>query len=30
MDLSKLHIRPLRRDELNLAVDWAAAEGWNP
>jgi Acetyltransferase (GNAT) domain/Acetyltransferase (GNAT) family len=22
--------RPMRRDELDLAVDWAAAEGWNP
>ena len=23
-------IRTMTRDELNLAVDWAAAEGWNP
>jgi hypothetical protein len=23
-------IRPMRRDEVALAVDWAAAEGWNP
>ena len=22
--------RPLRRDEIATAVDWAAAEGWNP
>ena len=22
--------RPMRRPELDLAVDWAAAEGWNP
>jgi len=22
--------RPLRRDELDTALDWAAAEGWNP
>ncbi len=25
-----LHIRPMRRDEIALAADWAAAEGWNP
>ena len=24
------HIRPMRRDEIALAADWAAAEGWNP
>ena len=23
-------IRRMRRDEVNLALDWAAAEGWNP
>jgi hypothetical protein len=23
-------IRPMTRDEVALAVDWAAAEGWNP
>lgn len=23
-------IRPMRRDELDLAIDWAASEGWNP
>ncbi|BAS00195.1 GCN5-related N-acetyltransferase [Blastochloris viridis] len=23
-------IRPMERPELDLAVDWAAAEGWNP
>ena len=23
-------IRPLTRDELDIAVEWAAAEGWNP
>jgi GNAT superfamily N-acetyltransferase len=23
-------IRPMRPDEISLAVDWAAAEGWNP
>ncbi|MGJ4947872.1 GNAT family N-acetyltransferase [Bradyrhizobium sp. HKCCYLS20291] len=25
-----LTIRPMRADELGLAIDWAAAEGWNP
>lgn len=25
-----LHIRPLTRDELDTAVEWAAAEGWDP
>ena len=24
------HIRTMSRDELALAIDWAAAEGWNP
>ena len=23
-------IRTMRPDEIQLAVDWAAAEGWNP
>jgi len=23
-------IRPLRRDELDTAIEWAAGEGWNP
>lgn len=23
-------IRPMRPDEISIAVDWAAAEGWNP
>lgn len=22
--------RPMRRDEIDIAADWAAAEGWNP
>src|SRR5579871_1869834 len=26
----RLRIRTLRPDEVPLAVDWAAAEGWNP
>src|SRR5690242_14044232 len=25
-----LCIRPMRTDEIALATDWAAAEGWNP
>jgi len=25
-----LQIRSMRRDELDMALDWAAAEGWNP
>ena len=25
-----LQIRPMRPDEIPIAVDWAAAEGWNP
>jgi len=25
-----LHIRPMRPDEIPIAVNWAAAEGWNP
>lgn len=28
--MSELHIRNLRPEEVSLAVDWAAAEGWNP
>ena len=28
--LSDYTIRTMRRDELAIAVDWAAAEGWNP
>ena len=27
---SALKIRPMRDDDIALAVDWAAAEGWNP
>ncbi|WP_315782828.1 GNAT family N-acetyltransferase [Bradyrhizobium sp. SZCCHNPS1003] len=29
-DADGLHIRPMRPDEIGLAIDWAAAEGWNP
>ncbi|UGY16534.1 GNAT family N-acetyltransferase [Bradyrhizobium septentrionale] len=28
--MSELSIRHMRPDEIALAVDWAAAEGWNP
>jgi hypothetical protein len=28
--MSDLHIRSMRPDEISIAVDWAAAEGWNP
>ncbi|MEM9282157.1 MAG: GNAT family N-acetyltransferase [Verrucomicrobiota bacterium] len=30
MNLDELIIRPLTRDEFEIAVDWAADEGWNP
>ncbi len=26
----KTHVRPMLRPELDKALDWAAAEGWNP
>ncbi len=29
-DTSDLCIRPMRPDEVSIAVNWAAAEGWNP
>lgn len=29
-DANRLLIRPMRPDEIGLAMDWAAAEGWNP
>jgi GNAT superfamily N-acetyltransferase len=28
--MNGLHIRPMRPDEISIAVNWAAAEGWNP
>lgn len=28
--MSDLKIRSMRADEIPLAIDWAAAEGWNP
>lgn len=30
MNLDALTFRPLRRDELDMVIEWAAAEGWNP
>lgn len=30
MAADDFRIRPMTRDELALALDWAAAEGWNP
>lgn len=30
IDLDQLTLRPLTRTELDTAVAWAAAEGWNP
>lgn len=27
---SNFSIRTMTRQELNIAIDWAAAEGWNP
>jgi hypothetical protein len=28
--MSDLTIRTLRSEEISLAIDWAAGEGWNP
>lgn len=28
--MSDMRIRTMRPDEISIAVDWAAAEGWNP
>lgn len=30
MNINHFTLRPLTRNELGLAIDWAAAEGWNP
>jgi GNAT superfamily N-acetyltransferase len=30
MTTDDFHIRPMQPDEVALAVDWAAQEGWNP
>src|SRR4051794_7455163 len=28
--MNELRIRPMRQDEISIAANWAAAEGWNP
>jgi GNAT superfamily N-acetyltransferase len=28
--MSDLRIRPMKASEISIAIDWAAAEGWNP
>lgn len=28
--MTTLRIRPMRPDDISIAIDWAAAEGWNP
>lgn len=28
--MSELRVRTMRSDEISIALDWAAAEGWNP
>ena len=30
MAADNLTVRPMIKEELSLALDWAAAEGWNP
>jgi GNAT superfamily N-acetyltransferase len=30
LQASDLHIRSMRPEEISIAIDWAAAEGWNP
>ncbi len=30
MSVLNYSIRTMTRDEINIAIDWAAAEGWNP
>jgi GNAT superfamily N-acetyltransferase len=30
MNQAPYHIRPMLREEVDLAVEWAAREGWNP
>jgi len=29
-ELGLFHVRRMRREEVRLAVEWAAEEGWNP
>lgn len=28
--MNNFTIRPMKRDEISIAIEWAAAEGWNP
>lgn len=28
--MNDVHIRTMRAEEISIAIDWAAAEGWNP
>lgn len=30
MQNQNYRIRPMHREEIDLAIEWAAAEGWNP
>ncbi|MEH1915923.1 GNAT family N-acetyltransferase [Nostoc sp.] len=30
MTIDNFTVRPMRRSELDLVIDWAAVEGWNP
>ena len=30
MDLNAVNIRPIKRSEFDIAIDWSEAEGWNP
>ncbi|MEH1966277.1 MULTISPECIES: GNAT family N-acetyltransferase [unclassified Nostoc] len=30
MTMENFTVRPMRRSELDLVIDWAAVEGWNP
>ncbi|MDF5720546.1 MAG: hypothetical protein PUP91_08675 [Rhizonema sp. PD37] len=30
MTMDNFIVRPMKRSELDLVFDWAAAEGWNP
>ena len=30
MNMTNLTIRPMSREQIDIGIDWAAAEGWNP
>jgi len=30
LDMTDLTIRPMSREQIDVGIDWAAAEGWNP